>query len=84
VAQDGDLDVLLIWFGTEADQTENVPYNEEDDRASHAGYPARCPSWLLRAAILYLHPSGKLAAGTLAQLVPKSPGSKCYGRSPLS
>ena len=58
VAQDGDLDVLVVWFGTEADQPEDVSYNEEHDRAGHASHPGRCPSWLLRAAILYLHPSG--------------------------
>jgi len=73
VAQDGDLDVLDVWFRTEAHQPENAPYEEEDEGRGHAGDPRTCPSrllratilclhpspsWLLRAAILYLHPSG--------------------------
>jgi hypothetical protein len=32
VAQDGNLDVLVVWFGTETDQPEDVSHNEEDDR----------------------------------------------------
>jgi hypothetical protein len=57
VAKDVDLDVLVGWFGTEADQTQNMPYNEENDRGGYASHPGRCPLWLLRAAILCLHPS---------------------------
>ena len=58
VAHDSNLDVLVVGFRIETDQTENLPNNEEDDRGGHAGHPGRCPSWLLRAGILYLHPSG--------------------------
>jgi hypothetical protein len=57
VAQDGDLDVLVVWFGTEADQPKDSSYEEEHEGRGHAGHPASCPSWLLRAAILYLDPS---------------------------
>ncbi len=57
VAQDGDLDVFVVWFGTETDQIEDASYKEKGKGGGHAGPPARCPSWLLRAAILYLHPS---------------------------
>jgi type II secretory pathway predicted ATPase ExeA len=45
-----------------------VPYDEKDDGGGHAGHPARCLSWLLRAAILYLHPSGSLAAPILRHI----------------
>jgi hypothetical protein len=65
VAQDGDLDVLVVWFGTEADQSEDAPYKEEDDSRGHAGHLGRCPSWLLRAAILWLHPSGSIFVGNI-------------------
>src|ERR1700704_863222 len=58
VAKDGNLDVLIVWFGTETDQPEDASYKEEDDGGGHAGHPGRCPSWLLRTAILCLHPSG--------------------------
>jgi hypothetical protein len=57
VAQDGDLDVLAVWFGTEGDQTEDVSYKKESKGGGHANDPGRCLSWLLRAAILNLHPS---------------------------
>src|SRR6267378_8360741 len=56
VAKNGDLDVLVVWFGTEADQPEDV-VQRGNDRGGHASHPGRCPSWLLRAAILYLHRS---------------------------
>ena len=59
VAQDGNIDVLAVWCGTEADQPKDVPYEEEDDGRSHAIHTPRCPSWLLRGTILYLHPSGQ-------------------------
>jgi hypothetical protein len=61
VAKNGDLDVLGAWFGTEADQPEDPPYNKEDEGGGHASHPGRCPSWLVRAAILYLQPSGHSA-----------------------
>ncbi len=40
VAQEGDLDILFVWFGTGADQPEDAPYNEEDDRGGHPGIQA--------------------------------------------
>jgi hypothetical protein len=58
VAQDGDLDVLVVWLGTEADQPKDASYEEEHEDRGHAGHPASCTSWLLRAAFLCLHPSG--------------------------
>src|SRR2546421_1149941 len=57
VAQDGDLDVLGVWCGTEANQPENASYEEEDEGRGNAGHPPRWPSRLLRTAILCLHPS---------------------------
>jgi hypothetical protein len=45
-------------LGAEAHQPEDPPYYEEDQGGNHASHPRRCLSWLLRATILYLHPSG--------------------------
>ena len=58
VAQDGDLEILVVWLGTQADQPQDAPYEEEHEGRGHAGHLASCISWLLRAAILSLHPSG--------------------------
>ena len=49
VAQDGDLDVLDVWFRTEAHQPETALYEEKDEGRGH---PGRRPSRLLRATIL--------------------------------
>jgi hypothetical protein len=32
VAQDGNLDILVVGLGTDADHSDDLPYNEEDDR----------------------------------------------------
>jgi len=29
VAKNGDLDILVVWFGTEVDQPEDVSYKQE-------------------------------------------------------
>ena len=69
VAQDSDLDVLVVWRGTETDQHEDPPYKEKGKSRGHAGHPGRCPSRLLRAVIVYLHPSGsgEICEGSLVE-----------------
>jgi hypothetical protein len=54
MAQDGDLDILVVGLGTQVDQPEDASYEQEHEVRGHAG----CTSWLLRPAFLYLHPSG--------------------------
>src|SRR5882762_5338898 len=71
VAQDSDLDVLVVGPGTQVDQPEDASYEEEHEGRGHAGHPASCTSWLLRAAVLCLHPSRRSCACTL-QVCPHS------------
>ena len=41
VAKDCNLDVLIVWSGTETDQPEDASYEEEDDGRGHVGHPGR-------------------------------------------
>ena len=58
-----------------AHQPKDASYEEEHEGRGHAGHPASCASWLLRAAFLCMHPSGCQWSGCPAG---------CSGRRPFS
>jgi len=41
--QDGDLDVLVVWFGIETDQSEDAPYKEEGEQMPIVATQSRDP-----------------------------------------
>jgi len=48
VARDGDLDILVVRFGPEADQPEDAPYEKKQD-GGRPGPSAHCRSWMPQA-----------------------------------
>jgi hypothetical protein len=58
-----DLDVFLIWLGTETHQPNDATNDQEDKRRNHTRHPGRHASSLLRTLIMNLHPTGRRDRG---------------------
>jgi hypothetical protein len=58
MAKHRDLDVFLVWTGTDPNESEQLSNEQEGYGTAHSGDPGTFAASLVKAAILWLHPTG--------------------------
>src|ERR1039458_6796521 len=64
MSKHGDLDVLVVWGGTDSKQCEQPSNEEEGDRIIHVDDRGRSKGPLVSARIVCLHPSPVMQHGS--------------------